>query len=217
MTVAVIFDLFGTLLEIRNRQNPYPQLLRLGYQQGRAASPHDIRWIMTHALGIESTAVEFGIKLLPSQLVHLQAALELELESIRLFDDALPTIELLREYGMSIGVCSNLSFPYCQAVRRLLPMIDAYGLSAEMGLMKPDPEIYHSVCRMLNVAPYELDGAGVERVVMIGDSRKCDQLGPRKAGIMGHHLDRSGEGRFNDLVEFARALTDSVSDRFHGN
>ena len=34
MPAAVIFDLFGTLLEMRNRQSPYRQLLRLGLQQG---------------------------------------------------------------------------------------------------------------------------------------------------------------------------------------
>lgn len=34
MPAAVIFDLFGTLLEIRNRQSPYRLLLRLGSQQG---------------------------------------------------------------------------------------------------------------------------------------------------------------------------------------
>lgn len=30
MIEAVIFDLFGTLVEIQNRQNTYKQLLRLG-------------------------------------------------------------------------------------------------------------------------------------------------------------------------------------------
>lgn len=53
---AVIFDLFGTLLQIRNRQNPFRQLLRLGSQQGRAASPGDLRWIMTNAGGLQEAA-----------------------------------------------------------------------------------------------------------------------------------------------------------------
>lgn len=35
MVDGVIFDAYGTLLEIRNRQNPYRRLLRLGSQQGR--------------------------------------------------------------------------------------------------------------------------------------------------------------------------------------
>ncbi|MGL5995723.1 MAG: hypothetical protein ACRC1I_04250 [Pseudomonas proteolytica] len=92
MTVAVIFDLFGTLLEIRNRQNPYRRLLRLGSQQGRASSPNDIRWSMTHDHGLEDTAAAFGIKISPAQLANLQAALELELQSIRVLDDSWPAI-----------------------------------------------------------------------------------------------------------------------------
>ena len=35
MVDGVIFDAYGTLLEIRNRQNPYRRLLRLDSQQGR--------------------------------------------------------------------------------------------------------------------------------------------------------------------------------------
>lgn len=211
MTAAVIFDLFGTLLQIRNRQNPYRRLLRLGSQQGRAALPDDIRWIMTHDHGLEGTAAEFGIKLSSSQLVELQTALELELESVTLFYDALPAIELLRHHGISIGVCSNLSFPYCQPVRRLLPALDAYALSAEMGVMKPDPEIYQGVCRMLSIVPCNALDEGSRRVVMIGDSRKCDQMGPRQVGITGYHLDRSGKGGFSNLIEFARFVTNRCS------
>lgn len=63
MVDGVIFDAFGTLLEIRNRQNPYRRLLRLGSAQGRVASPDDIRWIMTNACGLQGTADFFGIKL----------------------------------------------------------------------------------------------------------------------------------------------------------
>lgn len=74
MVAAVIFDAFGTLVEIRNRQNPYRRLLRLGSQQGRAASPNDIRWIMTHGHGIEGTTAAFGIKVSPCQLADLQSA-----------------------------------------------------------------------------------------------------------------------------------------------
>lgn len=207
MVHAVIFDAFGTLLEIQNRQYPYRRLLRLGSQQARAASPDDIRWMMTHPHGLEDTAAAFGIKLSPCELAEIQTALELEVESTRLFDDALPAIELLREHGISIGVCSNLSYPYCEAVRRLLPALDAYGLSAEMGLMKPDPEIYQSVCRMLNIVPGDAAGAGSQRVVMIGDSKKCDQFGPRQVGVIGHYLDRLGGGGFSNLIEFVRCVT----------
>ncbi|WDU65015.1 HAD family hydrolase [Pseudomonas poae] len=206
MVEGVIFDAFGTLLEIRNRQNPYRRLLRLGSQQGRAASPNDIRWIMTHHHGLEDTAAAFGIKISPAQFASLQAALELELQSIRVFDDTWPAINLLRSHGIKIGVCSNLSGPYCSRVRELLPGLDGYALSADCGAMKPDQAIYQSILGMLSLGPGDLPDS--ERsVVMIGDSKKCDEQGPRASGILGYHLDRSGLGRFRDLLELSRLIT----------
>lgn len=207
MPAAVIFDLFGTLLEIRNRQSPYRQLLRLGSQQGRVASPDDIRWIMTHAYGIEDTAAAFGIKLKPTQLIELQSALDRELESIKCFDDALPAIERLQAQGIKVGVCSNLAGPYCLRARSLLPGLDAYALSAEIGVLKPDLEMYRSVCAMLDTFPSQVLGSETTQVLMIGDSKRCDELGPRSFGIVGHHLDRKGARDFRSLIEFTSAIT----------
>lgn len=204
---AVIFDLFGTLLEIRNRQNPFRRLLRLGSQQGRAASPGDLRWIMTNACGLQEAADFFGIKLSSTQLTELQSCLELELESITLFEDALPALALLRHHQIKIGVCSNLGGPYCPVARNLLPGLDGYALSAEVGLMKPDVAMYQHICTQLNVAPSQLPGS--PHVLMIGDSRRCDADGPRVAGIEGYHLDRSGAGCFCDLLEFVTGINTS--------
>ncbi|MGP5371042.1 HAD family hydrolase [Pseudomonas helleri] len=210
MVDGVIFDAFGTLLEIRNRQNPFRRLLRLGSQQGRTASPDDIRWIMAHSHGLEETASAFGIKLEPTQLIELQSTLDRELESIKCFDDALPAIERLQEHGIKVGVCSNLAGPYCSKVRSLLPGLNAYALSAETGVLKPDPEMYRIVCSMLNAYPGRAPGSEGSQVLMIGDSKRCDQLGPRSYGIVGHHLDRHGAGRFRNLMEFTNAVSEAV-------
>lgn len=206
---AVIFDLFGTLLEIRNRQNPYRRLLHLGSQQGRAASPGDLRWIMTNTCGLQEAADFLGIKLSSIQLTELQSCLELELESITLFEDALPALALLRHHQIKIGVCSNLGGPYCLVARDLLPGLDGYALSAEVGLMKPDVAMYQHICTQLEVAPSQLPGSNAPHVLMIGDSRRCDSDGPRVAGIEGYHLDRSGAGRFCDLLEFVTGINTS--------
>lgn len=209
MVDGVIFDAFGTLLEIRNRQNPYRRLLRLGSAQGRVASPDDIRWIMTNACGLQGTADFFGIKLSSTQLTELQSCLEVELESITLFEDAPPALALLRNHQIKIGVCSNLGGPYCSVARNLLPGLDGYALSAEVGLMKPDVAMYQHLCTQLEVAPSQLPGSNAPHVLMIGDSRRCDADGPRVAGIEGYHLDRSGAGRFCDLLEFVKGINTS--------
>lgn len=206
MPAAVIFDLFGTLLEIRNRQSPYRRLLRLGSQQGRVASPGDIRWIMTNVCGLQEAADFFGIKLSSAQLTNLQRSLDVEIQSITPFEDALPAIELLRNRGVRIGVCSNLGGPYCPAVRNLLPGLDGYALSAEVGLMKPDATMYQRICTQLDAVPRRDPGLNGSQVMMIGDSRRCDAEGPRAAGLEGYHLDRSGAGRFSNLLEFVAGI-----------
>ncbi|WP_085696158.1 HAD family hydrolase [Pseudomonas sp. B26(2017)] len=206
MVDGVIFDAFGTLLEIRNRQSPYRRLLRLGSQQGRVASPDDIRWIMTNACGLQEAADFFGIKLSSAQLAELQSSLDVEIQSITPFEDALPAIELLRNRKVRIGVCSNLGGPYCSVVRNLLPGLDGYALSAEVGLMKPDAAMYQHICTQLDVVPSREPGLNGSQVMMIGDSRRCDAEGPRAAGLEGYHLDRSGAGRFSNLLEFVAGI-----------
>lgn len=206
MARAVIFDVFGTLLEIRDRQHPYRQLLREGARQGRLPTKRDVYVLMTFQGGLVETADLFRIRLTPYKLGKLQGALERELESIRLYDDAQPAIDRLRRQGVKLGLCSNLAQPYCAAVRRLLSDLDAYALSAELKMMKPDPQMYLATCRMLGVVPGGGDGDSSHRVLMIGDSPKCDQHGPREIGVGGYLLQRSGSGRFRDLLKFVTAL-----------
>ncbi|UVL43867.1 HAD family hydrolase [Pseudomonas moraviensis] len=204
MIAAVIFDVFGTLLEIRNRQNPYRQLLRIGAKQGRRASPNDLRLIMALNGGLRDAADAFGISLSSAELASLECMLELELASIRPFDDAMPAIELLQKQEIKVAACSNLAGPYCVKVRSLLPGLDGYALSAELGLLKPDPGMYRSTYSMLGILPGQ---EKPEQVAMIGDSRRCDALGPRALGIQGYHLDRTGGGRFRDVISFAKVMT----------
>lgn len=215
MLAAVIFDLFGTVLHIQNRQNPYRRLLRIGAEQGRVSSPGDLRLIMTRRGGIREAAAALEIELAPRELKEIQRSLDLELGSIRVYNDAQAAMTLLRANSIKIGVCSNLAGPYCNEARRLLPVLDGYALSAECGVMKPDPTIYKSVCAMLGVEPELPPKSEYLRTVMIGDSKKCDEQGPRACGIMGFHLDRSGAGRFSDLFEFAQEMA-SRSEKFCG-
>lgn len=146
------------------------------------------------------------IKLSSTQLTELQNCLELELESITLLEDALPALALLRHHQIKNGVCSNLGGPYCSVARDLLPGLDGCALSAEVSLMKPDPAMYQHICTQLEVAPSQLPGSNAPHVLMIGDSRRCDADGPRAAGLEGYHLDRSGAGRFSNLLKIVTGI-----------
>ncbi|SDG12925.1 HAD family hydrolase [Phytopseudomonas seleniipraecipitans] len=201
---AVIFDVFGTLIRIEERRNPYLQLLRYGREQGLSPSSKHLHMLMTRDLGWGEAADRLGVRANYVKLREIAQLLQQELESMTLYPDALEAISMLREAGIKVGLCSNLASEYGPAVRELLPGLDACGFSYEIGAMKPNPVIYHSVCRDLGVQPgQQLGGA---RVAMIGDSIRCDRDGARAAGLAGFHLSRSGKGDFSNLIDFAECI-----------
>ena len=89
-------------------------------------------------------------------------------------------------------MCSNLAAEYGPAVLGLLPDLDAYVLSYEVGLAKPDPAIFQHVCDALGCAPGE--------VVFVGDSVRCDVDGPRAFGMQARHLDRRAGQSLLDVL-----------------
>lgn len=210
MISAVVFDAFGTVVRIGQRTKPYGALLKEGRRQGLALTPDSTHFVMTANLSFDQVADHLGIELSSSKRAEMNDALGDELASIEPYPDALEVIDRLQEAGLLIGICSNLAQPYGPVIRKAFPHVQCHAFSYELGVMKPDPSIYLSLCRKLGVEARhaELEKAREkDRVVMIGDSRKCDRDGPRTVGIVGYHLDRSGQGHISDLVQFANLVT----------
>lgn len=210
MTIAVFFDAFGTIVSIGQRANPYTKLFQEGRRQGRTIGPDTTRIAMTADVGLDELASRLEIKLTASLRDQLHQRLDQELSSIELYPDALESIARLRDAGVRVGVCSNLAMPYGPVVRELLPNLDGYAFSYELGVMKPEKEIYTFLCKQIGVEPGHGFHDGGDRIFMIGDSQRCDRDGPRAAGIMGFHLDRRGQGGIRDLLQFAQLVIDQV-------
>ncbi|MFC4726789.1 HAD family hydrolase [Coralloluteibacterium thermophilus] len=184
---AVLFDVFGTLARIGAPRHPYRGLLRALARTGRAPQREDRRLLMSRPLDLAQAAEALGGGCPDTELARLQAELDGELASIRLFPDAAPTLHRLRAAGLRIGLCSNLSLPYAAPVQRLLPVaVDASLWSFEVGALKPEPAIFDAACRALAVPP--------EDVLMVGDTLAADWHGPRAAGMRALHLVRHGVG-----------------------
>lgn len=207
-TVAAIFDVFGTLIEIRERRSPYLRLLKHGRLQGRRPRPDDALQLLTRDFTLRQAADHFDITIDALTLRELEQVLEEELAGLKLFPDALEAIALLQDAGVKTAVCSNLAAPYGPSVRRLLPGLSAYGFSYSVGAAKPDPNIYNATCSMLCIDLGQ-QRAG-ERVVMIGDSLQCDRDGPAHVGITGFHLNRRGDEGITNLVDFAKRVVVSA-------
>jgi len=77
MAKVVIFDVFGTLVQIQNRRSPYLRLLKLARLQGRRPLPDDALQLMTLDMTLASAARHFGIKLSDAQLREILSATKL--------------------------------------------------------------------------------------------------------------------------------------------
>lgn len=180
---AVVFDVYGTLAEIRDRRSPFKQLLRYAQEQGRQPQPDDGALIMSYPGGLAEAAHRLGI--LPPLEVQtmLEAELAAELASIRLFDDVNATLADLKKRGFKLALCSNLAEPYAAPILALLDTtLDCYAWSFEVGTIKPDPKIYSYVLRHL--------GRSAEDVLFVGDSAEADLAGPTQIGMQTWLIDQ---------------------------
>lgn len=201
---AVLLDAFGTTVQIKGAKHPYKLLLREGMRQGRQPRPDDAHFLMRLNGGLAHAAEQLGIDVAPSRLAQLEEILEQEVNSIEAFPDALEAVARLQEHRRLIAICSNLAFPYGRAVKKLFPTVNAFGFSFETGVTKPDAQMYRKTCQMLGVEPGHITGDN--RIIMIGDSLRCDCHGPRALGIAGVHLNRSSAVGIRDLMDFARLV-----------
>ncbi|MDW5418657.1 HAD family hydrolase [Iodobacter sp. CM08] len=184
MIRAVVFDVFGTLLEITDQRRPFRSLLRHLQEQGRIPRADDVARLMSIRLDLLGAAELFGMTISKDVLNSLESDLQAELASIRVFHDTVSTINQLKDAGYQIGVCSNLALPYGESVLQLLPSpLDAYALSFAVGVVKPESVIYQHVCRSLKCS--------ADEVLFIGDSRRADFEGPLSMGMHARHLCRN--------------------------
>ncbi|WP_406492152.1 HAD-IA family hydrolase [Streptomyces sp. NBC_00846] len=84
------------------------------------------------------------------------------------YPDAAEVLGALRDSGIRIGVVSNIGWDLRPVFRAhgLDTLIDAYVLSYQHGVQKPDTRLFHTACTLLGQDP-----AGV---VMVGDDRHAD-------------------------------------------
>lgn len=187
---AVCFDAFGTLIDYGGqRLNPYRRLLR-----STPAKQAERLSFLTRNVSIRVFADELGFE---AELPAMEQELSEELAGLRLYPEVEGTLSALRHAGKKVAVCSNLAAAYGPTVRKLLPGLDAYVLSFECGVAKPDPAIYHAVCAALACSPSE--------VLFIGDSQRCDLHGPQAVGMSARWLDREHGQTLSSLLAIGRA------------
>jgi putative hydrolase of the HAD superfamily len=110
------------------------------------------------------------------------------------FIDTGPLLEALdvrRTSGLHVGVLSNWESwlePLLVSLG-IAPHVDAFTVSGEIGLEKPDPGIFDHA-----LAAAGLDRSLAHLAIHVGDSWSADVVGARGVGISPVWLDRDGRG-----------------------
>lgn len=116
------------------------------------------------------------------------------------YPDTEPTLRALKERGVAIGIVSNHAYdlrPYF-ARAELDRFIDAYAISYEVGVPKPDPRIFREACSRLGARPSE--------TLMVGDDPVSD-AGAGAAGLQVYILPaHAGPGSARGLDEVVRLV-----------
>ncbi len=94
-----------------------------------------------------------------------------------LYDDAKSCITQMREQGCAIGIVANQAATVVDSLTThgITPLIDFMGVSALVGVEKPDPEIFRKAINALKCAP--------EQIVHIGNRLDTDVLPAQGLGM----------------------------------
>ena len=193
----VIFDLYGTLIQFGVKRHPFRTILHWARQEGRTPKADDARTLMT--LGGVPAQILSTMGIFPPEpmLAQLESDIEVELASLALFEDVLPTLNQLIDWKIPIAVCSNLAQPYGVVIDRLLPQVPLLKcMSYEVGYIKPEREIYQWIVEKADAQP--------EQCLFVGDTFLADYEGPKHFGFQARHLIRGQaavEGTLCGLTE----------------
>lgn len=124
---------------------------------------------------------------------HLEKTVPLEL-----YPDVIPTLSRLSSEGYALGLISNAPPDTIFAIRSLgLPRyLSVVVVSGQVGVSKPNPEIFRVALRQARVR--------AEKAVHVGDLYEADVVGATNAGMRGVLLDREGTQGNRDCARIRR-------------
>lgn len=177
MIKAIVFDLWNTLayneginpiLELKARFNISDiKLIESAIEKQDFTSIKDM---------LEEFCKFFSIPQEPALLEELEQRFRLGMYSGKLFEDVIPALKELRpKYKM--GIISNTDTFSAQALSRtgLFKYFDAQCLSCDMGMIKPEPELFAMMAERLELSPNE--------ILMIGDNISDDLMPAASLGF----------------------------------
>lgn len=203
---AVLLDLDETLFDHRYAcesgleavREQYPELQQKSVELLEHEFYHLLNEMHHEVLQGRMTLEQARVERL--RLILLRCGLELDAKSLQSVADlyshvyqasrrpvhgAVELLLALREQGITIAVLTNhmthVQLDKLEACG-LLPLIDHLITSEDVGVQKPDPQIFHKALEICEVQP--------EEALMVGDSWSADILGAQAAGMPSIWLNR---------------------------
>jgi len=188
---AIIFDLFGTLIDESSDELAHKALSKyLADVHGGVftAEEHlNLYHELIESRGLDSSEAVWEALLKLSKLknfevhVELKSIMELHVrfhaQYAVLYDDVAEAIEVARKFTDLLGVVSDADKDVALAIlesAELLKYFSVVVTSGELGIRKPDPRLFLEACNRLGITPSEC--------VVIGDSWR-DVEGGKRAGM----------------------------------
>ena len=185
MPKLIIFDLYDTLVHIKSNQGVFFKIIHL---------------LNKNNLGVEDFFKEDFSKIMEKiniseqKITDLNRLIKFEVDSVSLFEETGEVIDTLKKRGFKLGLISNVYDPYIKPFfdLGLNDFFDFTIFSCEVGMAKPEPEIYHKMS--------ELSDISFNEMVMVGDSFTSDYETPASLGINSFWLNRDGIPKNNKEI-----------------
>jgi putative hydrolase of the HAD superfamily len=187
---AVIFDLFGTLIDNFSFRDYERSLSAMAATLGVPNEDFHRLWRETAGLrgtggfatieaNLEHICQQLGLKIAAARIVAAsRIRLDLTRRTLTLWGDAVSPLARLKAQGYKIGRISDCApeVPRLWPETRLAPLVDVPIFSCQVGVKKPDPRIYRLACERLHVIP--------QHGLYVGDGSSHELIG---ASLVGMH------------------------------
>jgi len=112
----------------------------------------------------------------------------------RIFEDAIPAVDVLRKSGLKLGIISNWDERLRDLLRRLklADYFQVLAISCEVGAAKPAPGIFEFAASRLGLAPGS--------ILHVGDDPERDIRGAAAAGFRSIRILREGRRGVGDAL-----------------
>jgi len=167
----------GLIKGLHAAENQMPSGAPIRWREGKDEEPF-IRWW-------EILLAEVGVKLSRELMLEITRRLSQVARNLTwvLYDDVLPTMKILKQRGLILGLISNLPMDSSAGISvSLEPYLDFVVTVEEVGVGKPEPPIF--------LAALEQAGVKASEAVYVGDQYQTDVVGARGVGITPILIDR---------------------------